>query len=81
MQWLVRLVTPPGGVVLDPYAGSGTTAEACIIERFRCVVIEREDDHLPLILARIHRQRDPIAHTKLVGDDLGLFGLLEDEVS
>lgn len=81
MQWLVRLVTPPGGVVLDPYAGSGTTAEACIIERFRCVVIEREDDHLPLILARIHRQRDPIAYTKLVGDDLGLFGLLDDEVS
>ena len=43
--------------------------------------IEREGDHLPLILARIHRQRDPIAHAKLAGDDLGLFGLLEDEVS
>lgn len=32
MQWLVRLVTPPGGTVLEPFAGSGTTAEACVLE-------------------------------------------------
>jgi DNA modification methylase len=53
MRYLVRLVTPPGGVVLEPFAGSGTTAEACIIEGFRCIAIEREADYLPLILARI----------------------------
>jgi DNA modification methylase len=53
MQWLVRLVTPPGGIVLDPFAGSGTTAEACIIEGFRCIAIEREPDYLPLIVARL----------------------------
>src|SRR5699024_3959261 len=34
MQWLIRLVTPPGGVVLDPFAGSGTTIEAALIEGF-----------------------------------------------
>jgi DNA modification methylase len=39
--------------VLDPFAGSGTTAEACIIEGFRCIAIEREPDYLPLIVARL----------------------------
>lgn len=53
MRWLVRLVTPPGGTVLDPFAGSGTTAEACIVEGFNCIAIERETDYLPLIVARL----------------------------
>jgi DNA modification methylase len=57
MRWLVRLVTPPGGVVLDPFAGSGTTVEAAILEGFRCIAIEREADYLPLIEARIARNR------------------------
>lgn len=42
MQWLCRLVTPPGGAVLDPFAGSGTTGEAAFREGFRAVLIERE---------------------------------------
>src|SRR5690606_22992010 len=37
MRWLVRLVTPPGGTVLEPFAGSGTTAEPCVLERFQCI--------------------------------------------
>lgn len=53
MRWLVRLVTPPGGTVLEPFAGSGTTAEACVIEGFRCIAIEREADYLPLIMSRL----------------------------
>ena len=53
MRWLVRLVTPPGGLVLDPFAGSGTTAEACVHEHMRCITIEREADYLPLIVARL----------------------------
>lgn len=53
MRWLVRLVTPPGGIVLEPFAGSGTTAEACVLEGFRCIAIEREADYLPLITARL----------------------------
>lgn len=53
MQWLVRLVTPPGGTVLEPFAGSGTTAEACVIEGFKCIAIEREADYLPLIIQRL----------------------------
>lgn len=64
MRWLVRLVTPPGGLVLDPFAGSGTTAEACVHEHMRCITIEREADYLPLIVARLTK---PIA----VGFDFG----------
>ncbi|PJE24767.1 MAG: hypothetical protein CK431_04500 [Mycobacterium sp.] len=55
MRWLVRLVTPPGGVILDPFAGSGTTGEACLREGKRCVLVEREADYLPLILRRLDR--------------------------
>lgn len=53
LRWLVRLATPPNGLVLDPFAGSGTTAEACIHEHMRCITIEREADYLPLIVARL----------------------------
>lgn len=60
MRWLVRLVTPPGGLVLDPFAGSGTTAEACTIEGFRCVAIERDAKYLPLIHARLSKPLQPV---------------------
>ena len=56
VQWLIRLVTPPGGTVLDPFAGSGTTIEAALIEGFDPVGIEMETDYLPLIQHRIDRQ-------------------------
>jgi DNA methylase len=59
MRWLVRLVTPPGGTVLDPFLGSGTTAEACVIEGFRCIGIERDEAHLPLIKARLAKPIQP----------------------
>jgi hypothetical protein len=55
MRYLVRLVTPVGGVVLDPFLGSGTTMEAAILEGFRVTGIEREPSYVPLILARIAR--------------------------
>jgi len=58
VRWLVRLVTPPGGVVLDPFAGSGTTAEACLLEGFRCIAVEREESYLPLIASRIERTKE-----------------------
>ena len=55
MRWLVRLVTPPGGTVLEPFTGSGTTAEACVLEGFQCIAIEREADYLPLITSRLDK--------------------------
>ena len=60
MRWLVRLVTPRSGIVLDPFAGSGTTGEACIIEGFRSILIERESAYLPLIMARINKPIEPV---------------------
>ena len=64
MRWLVRLVTPPGGTVLDPFAGSGTTLEAAIVEGFACIGIEREADYLPLITQRIDRAHPPLDFTE-----------------
>lgn len=55
MQMLVRLVTPPGGTLLDPFAGSGTTVEACLVEGLKCIAIERERTYLQLIHLRIGR--------------------------
>lgn len=55
MRWLVRLVTPSGGIVLDPFAGTGTTAEAAIHEHKQAIVIEREESYLPLIVARLSK--------------------------
>jgi DNA modification methylase len=55
MRWLVRLVTPPGGVVLDPFAGSGTTGEAALLEGFDAVLVERDESYLPLIAHRLER--------------------------
>jgi DNA modification methylase len=45
MQWLCRLVTPKGGTVLDPFAGTGTTAEAAFREGFNSIIIEREPEY------------------------------------
>lgn len=53
MRWLVRLVTPPGGVVLDPFAGTGTTGQAAELEGFSCVLIERDELALRLIAERL----------------------------
>lgn len=53
MEWLVTLVTPPGGVVLDPFMGSGTTGVAAVRKGFRFVGIEREDEYLAIARARI----------------------------
>lgn len=52
MRYLVRLVTPLGGVVLDPFAGSGSTLKAAILEGFRCIGIEREEEYLEIERAR-----------------------------
>ena len=53
MAWLVRLVTPPGGTVLDPFLGSGTTAIAAIGNGFRWLGIEREAEYVEIAKQRI----------------------------
>lgn len=53
MAYLCRLVTPPGGVVLDPFAGSGSTGMACLREGFDCILIEREAQYVEDIHHRL----------------------------
>lgn len=53
MRHLVRLITPPGGLVLDPFMGSGTTGIACVEEGFRFIGVERESDYIRIAHARI----------------------------
>lgn len=53
MRWLCRLVTPPGGLILDPFMGSGTTGIAAALENFRFLGIEREPEYVAIATARI----------------------------
>ena len=45
MRWLCRLITPPNGTILDPFAGTGTTGEAAYYEGFSAILIEREAEY------------------------------------
>jgi site-specific DNA-methyltransferase (adenine-specific) len=53
MRYLIKLVTPPGGVVLDPFLGSGTTAVAATLEGFDWIGCEMTEDYWPIIEARV----------------------------
>lgn len=71
MRWLVRMVTPPGGLVLDCFAGSGSTGCAAVLEGFNFLGLEREAEYVEIAEARIafwaqHEGRE-------VDDVLGLY--------
>ncbi|OJH53527.1 DNA methyltransferase [Agrobacterium pusense] len=53
MQWLCRLITPSGGIILDPFMGSGSTGKAAVLEGFQFIGCEREDEYMPIATARI----------------------------
>lgn len=53
MRYLCRLVTPPGGMVLDPFTGSGSTGKAAALEGFRFIGFEREAEYVAIARARI----------------------------
>jgi site-specific DNA-methyltransferase (adenine-specific) len=53
MQYLVRLVTPEGGTVLDPFTGSGSTGKAAILEGKQFIGIELTEEYLPIIAGRL----------------------------
>jgi site-specific DNA-methyltransferase (adenine-specific) len=74
MGYLMRLVTRPGGIVLDPFMGSGSTGKAAVLEGFGFVGIERDPDHFDIAKARILdaiRQRDEAR--RLASEQLELF--------
>jgi DNA modification methylase len=82
IQYLVRLVTPKGGLVLDPFAGTGTTGEAAFREGFQAALIEREPEYqadierrMALVLAGPEeRIRESIKARGLVEEAGPLFG-------
>jgi site-specific DNA-methyltransferase (adenine-specific) len=53
MRYLCRLITPPGGLVLDPFMGSGSTGKAAVLEGFRFIGIEQDADYWAVAQARI----------------------------
>lgn len=53
MRWLTRLVTPPDGLVLDPFAGTGSTLQAALLEGFRAIGIESEEPYVQDIVKRL----------------------------
>src|SRR5699024_8275268 len=55
MEWLVALITPEGGVGLDPFAGTGTTLQAAINKGFQPIGIEQDADYIKLINKRLGR--------------------------
>jgi site-specific DNA-methyltransferase (adenine-specific) len=68
MQWLVRLVTPPRGIVLDPFLGSGTTGIAAVLEGFGVIGIERESEYVAIARARIGAALErPVEARRVVG--------------
>jgi hypothetical protein len=82
IQYLIRLVTPKGGTVLDPFAGTGTAGEAAYREGFKAVLVEREEEYQADIVKRMglclsgpeERRRETIKHAGLTADAGPLFG-------
>ena len=82
LRWLSRLITPPGGTILDPFSGTGTVGEAAFYEGFKAILIEREDTYIADIKRRMElmtcgpaeRSRESIKASGLVADPGPLFG-------
>jgi site-specific DNA-methyltransferase (adenine-specific) len=76
MRYLVKLITPPNGTVLDPFTGSGSTGKGAVIEGFNFVGIELDPDYVAIATARIQHQLD-----KLLTDDATRRYLKADETN
>jgi DNA modification methylase len=80
IQYLVRLITPPGGCVLDPFAGTGTCGEAAFREGAKAILVEREAEYQSDIVKRMGlclsgpEERRAASVKQLPPDDLPMFG-------
>lgn len=61
MEYLCRLVTPAGGLVLDPFMGSGTTGKAAIREGFHFIGIEQNESYFAIAQERISFEKPPVS--------------------
>lgn len=66
MSYLVRLVTPPGGLVLDPFMGSGSTGKACMREGMRFVGIDMGAEYVEIARTRIAHEADAVAEASRI---------------
>lgn len=81
IKYLCRLITPPGGLILDPFGGSGTMALAAILEGFDYLIIEREVEYVEIINKRIElltkekdsKQPSLLEYVQIDSDDDGIF--------
>ena len=64
MTYLVKLLTPPNGIVLDPFTGSGSTGKAAILEGFQFVGIELTEDYWPIIKGRLEHAETQLTENK-----------------
>ena len=62
MRHFARLITPPGGVVLDPFMGSGSTGKGAILEGFAFIGIEQDAAYFAIAQARIDAAANPLRH-------------------
>jgi len=66
MQYLCRLITPPGGIVLDCFCGSGSTGKAANREDFRFIGIEKEMEFVVISKARCEDEEKTLKQTRLI---------------
>jgi site-specific DNA-methyltransferase (adenine-specific) len=72
MRYLIKLITPPGGTVLDPFTGSGSTGKAAILEGFRFIGCELTEDYVPIIEGRLKHAELKVAEIEAKKEE-GLF--------
>jgi len=70
MRYLCRLITPPGGTILDPFCGSGSTGKGATLERFNFIGIEQDADYVEIARARIAYVLEAERQLSLLGDRL-----------
>jgi DNA modification methylase len=74
MRRLVRLVTPPKGRILDPFAGSGSTGEAALVEGFSALLVEPVDEYFRYCQKRLRKVAPETARPLISNDVFDLFG-------